>query len=78
MSSNYIIFKNETDDWREDKITLKVEVPKEAQAVYIAKACYIFMTALGYNESTIEKYFNTDAIYDDFYEASAAENSRVD
>ena len=78
MSSNYIIFKQETNDWLEDKITLRVEVPKDAEAVYIAKACYTFMTALGYSESTIEKYFNSDAIYDDFYEACVAENSRVD
>ncbi len=75
MSSNYLIFKQETNDWLDDKITLRVEVPKETDAVYVAKACYTFMTALGYSENIIEKYFNTDAIYDDFYDVGIGENA---
>lgn len=71
---NYILLKNMTNDWLDSEIEVKVKMPKDPHAVFITRACIIFMRALGYSDATIDKYFNTDAIYDDFYEQAGIEN----
>ncbi len=73
MFSNVLNFKFLDKNHSSESIAISVPIPEDAHASYIVHAFEAFMRAMSYSDITIEKYINTEAVFDDWYNQTRLE-----